>query len=235
MQKNPAGGPVGVLVALREEVRAIRAGLHGKNAVITRTGIGKKNAETRTAALIESAGPSVILAAGFAGGLDPRLTPGDVFVASEVHDAEDSGAQWSAPHQLMELAAELSLSDHEIHFGKLVTVEKVMGSSQKKQALRARTGAAAVDMESSGILRVAAEKKVPVLCVRTILDEVDFELPFDFGKILTPEGRPRLLETIGAIAEQPGRVAKLLPLRTRARTAAKSLGVFLPRLVEALT
>ena len=62
-----------------------------------------------------------------------------------------------------------------------------------------------------------------------------FELPFDFGKILTPEGRPRLLGTLGAIAERPGGIAKLLPLRTRARAAARSLGILVPRLIEALT
>ena len=89
--------------------------------------------------------------------------------------------------------------------------------------------------ESSRDARERCLHATRVICVRAILDEVDFELPFDFGKIFTPEGRPRLLGALGAIAERPGGVAKLLPLRTRARAAAKSLGILVPRWVEALT
>jgi adenosylhomocysteine nucleosidase len=222
-------------VALREEVRAIRAGLRDKNVVVARTGIGKANAEKRTATLIESESPRVIIATGFAGGLKPGLSPGDVFVASEVCEADNASARWATPPHLLELADSVPLDGREIHVGRLVTVDKVASSCQDKRELCRRAGADAVDMESSGILRVAAERQVPVICVRAILDEVDFELPFDFGKIFTPEGRPRLLGALGAIAERPGGVAKLLPLRTRARAAAKSLGILVPRWVEALT
>jgi adenosylhomocysteine nucleosidase len=216
-------GPGGLLVvvALREESRAVERALRGHGATVLRTGIGQKLAQEKAARAIEANPPRRVIVAGFGGGLRPGIVAGDVVAASTV--CEPSGQEWSAPADLVELAASVRVPECRVVVGRLVTVEKVIATVAAKQALRAATGADAVDMESSGVLRAAAARGIPVLCLRAILDEAEFELPFDFGKILTPEGRPRILKALGAVTANPGNLARILPLRRRALLAAERL------------
>jgi adenosylhomocysteine nucleosidase len=227
--------PIGVLVALGEEMRAIEPVLRGRNVVLARTGIGKKNAREKTAAFLESAKPGLVIATGFAGGLRPGLAAGDVIVASRVVELGREGASWTAPEPLLAACRGLRIAGHEVRSATLLTVAKVLGSAQAKRTAAEETGADAVDMESSGVLEAADALRVPVLCVRAILDESGFELPFDFGKILTPDGKPRLGESLRAIAANPAGLAKLLPLRARAQEASRSLAEIIPKIVEALS
>lgn len=226
---------IGVLVALREEMRAIEPTLRGRNVVIARTGIGKANALQRCAEFLDEAKPALVIATGFAGGLRPGLAAGDVIVASRILEHGDAGAEWTAPEPLLAVARVMRVDLHEVRTGTLVTVATALASAHAKREVAEATGADAVDMESSGVLEAAGARGIPVLCIRAILDESGFELPFDFGKILTPDGRLRLREAAGAIASNPAGLAKLLPLRARAQAAARSLAEIIPRLVEALS
>lgn len=154
-------------------------------------------------------------------------------MAKEVREVEPE-AIWSIPQGYAGVAARLEAHGQRLKSGRLVTVDKVLSSRAEKGKLGEALDADAADMESSAILRVASEQGVPVVCVRAILDELDFELPFDLETIITPDGAPRVLGTLQAIARKPSGLFKLLDLRSRAQTATKSLGAFLPRLLEAL-
>lgn len=100
-------GPVGVLCAIPQEFAFLadnlanaeiteRAGmafhagrLDGHRVVLARAGMGKVNAAIAATLLIERFGCRVLLFSGIAGGLDPKLSIGDVVIAEHVvqHDA----------------------------------------------------------------------------------------------------------------------------------------------------
>ncbi len=229
---------VAVLVALREEQRAIQPALRSLAIEVVRTGIGRANAFARAFEMLGRVQPDILIVCGFGGGLREGLRAGDVLVAEEVIEAGMSSRSWFATPELLATARgvfqRLQLTGGMGHFGRLATVAQVLGTANDKRRAFEELQCDLVDMESAGVLEATAARSVPVLCVRAVLDEYDFELPFDFGKILTPEGRPRILKAVSAVAANPAGLAKILPLRERALKAARSLREFVPLLVKEL-
>jgi nucleoside phosphorylase len=225
---------VGVLVALREELQAIEPGLRRLPAACGRTGIGRASALAKTRVFLAERRPAALVVAGFGGGLREGFAAGDILVASEVRAEGPRGQAWPAPAELLAKALAVAVAGVRIVQGRLASVSSVLSSAADKRRVSAELDADVADMESAGALEAADEAGVPALCVRAVLDEHDFELPFDFGRILTPEGKPRLGEAAMAIVKNPAGLAKLLPLRARAQAAARSLELYVPRLVEAL-
>lgn len=229
----PRPCPVAVLVALREEMRAVEPGLRGLGATVRRLGIGKQNAERRASLLVAELEPRWILVCGFGGGLTAAASTGKVLVATEVLD-EESGERWCPPAELLGRVREELRAFDDILEGRLVTVSRVLSTAADKTRMGETTGAQVVDMESAGVLRVARAAGIPTLCLRAVLDEHNFELPLDFGEILTPEGRPRVWKTARAIAARPSSLGRLLELRAKAQGAAAALGRVVPPVVGAL-
>ena len=71
-----------------EGMRFVTGRLHGNPVVVAWTGIGKVNAAMTTTLLIEHFTPGDIIFSGIAGGLNPKLAPGDIVIAAETahHD-----------------------------------------------------------------------------------------------------------------------------------------------------
>ncbi len=115
-----------------------------------------------------------------------------------------------------------------------MTVERVLRTAGQKVAVGSALEAQAVDMESSGVLSVSAAEGIPTLCVRVILDDQDFELPLDFGKIMTPEGELDRLKTLVAVGIRPHKWSRLADLRRRAVAATEVLEATVPRIIDAL-
>jgi hypothetical protein len=148
-------------------------------------------------------------------------------------------AVWTSPPGLVERAALLKPAPpgtwaFRIFAGRVVTAGRVVASAAGKRQLGERLGAFAVDMESAAVFQIAAARGIPSLSIRAILDDADREIPFDFGQLLTPTGRPRPFRFLEALAWEPERIRDLMDLRARARTAAESLEAYVPRLVEEL-
>jgi len=63
--------------------------LKGRKVVIARSGIGKVNAAIATTLLYEHFRPAEVFFSGIAGGLNPKLLPGDIVIAAKTvqHDA----------------------------------------------------------------------------------------------------------------------------------------------------
>jgi 4-hydroxy-3-methylbut-2-enyl diphosphate reductase len=119
--------------------------------------------------------------AGVGGGVSPELRAGDVVVASEVRD--DIGRtvlRAAAP-----LVAALRQQGLRVHIGPMVSTDHIVTGPERERL--ARTGALAVDMESSAVVRAPPTRDLPVAVVRVIVDTA-----------YTPLGR---LRTVGAGAK----------------------------------
>ena len=65
-----------------EGMRFVTGRLHGKSVVVAWTGIGKVNAAMTTTLLIEHFSPAQVIFSGIAGGVNPKLAPGDIVIAA---------------------------------------------------------------------------------------------------------------------------------------------------------
>jgi len=167
-----------VVTALRTEYAALAGQVPG--ALVERCGMGMKRVQAwvpRIAALA----PDAVVVAGVGGGVSPELRAGDVVVASEVRD--DIGRtvlRAAAP-----LVAALRQQGLRVHIGPMVSTDHIVTGLERERL--ARTGALAVDMESSAVVRALPTRDLPVAVVRVIVDTA-----------YTPLGR---LRTVGAGAK----------------------------------
>jgi 4-hydroxy-3-methylbut-2-enyl diphosphate reductase len=150
-----AGG-VCVLTPLRLEARALRAGAPGLDVQVC--GVGQARAR-RAVERARERGAEAIVMAGFCGGLDPALAPGELLVATEVRAG---GRAHAAPAAQALLAA---LADHGVRARPAVVV------STRRPAVgraRRRLEGDAVDMESAALADAAGD--VPWAVLRAVLD-----------------------------------------------------------------
>ncbi len=106
--------------------------------------------------------------------------------------------------------------------GALLTVDAPLLTPAAKRRARAASGAAVVDMEGRRIAEAAAERGVPIVAVRAVIDEADFALPPFAAEIAAARGHDERARAFRAAAN-PREAAGMLLLALRARKAARSL------------
>jgi hopanoid-associated phosphorylase len=162
-----------------------------------------------------------IVSFGVAGGLDPALRSGDIMIATEVVAAEE---RWLTVAGLSDkLVAVPRLGRHRIVSGVLAGVEEVVLGQVGKAALRATTGAAAVDMESHIAARYAARHGLPFAAVRVISDPAHRALPELAAAALKPDGNIDLWKVMRGIARKPSDIRALVSSGRDFNRALRSL------------
>jgi hopanoid-associated phosphorylase len=162
-----------------------------------------------------------IVSFGVAGGLDPALRSGDIMIATEVVAAEE---RWLTVAGLSDkLVAVPRLGRHRIVSGVLAGVEEVVLGQVGKAALRATTGAAAVDMESHIAARYAARYGLPFAAVRVISDPAHRALPELAAAALKPDGNIDLWKVMRGIARKPSDIRALVSSGRDFNRALRSL------------
>lgn len=112
-----------------------------------------------------------IISFGVAGGLDEKLRPGNWVVASAVAEAQASrptDAAWS--QKLLHAVA-------GAYHAPVLGVDTPVADPAKKRELRRFTGAAAVDMESHIVARLAAAHGLAFTALRVIVDPAHRAIP----------------------------------------------------------
>jgi hopanoid-associated phosphorylase len=219
---------VGIVAALPIEARALG---HARprpdglatlvdDALLAVSGMGAPAAAIGARALI-AAGADALVSFGLAGGLDPALVPGTILIPREVMDADGAclttDAAWRA-----RLAEELDRY-RPIPHGKLLTNPRALGSTTEKADTFRRTGAAAVDMESSGIAQAAVAHGLPFIVLRVIVDGASDVLPQALADSADAGGRLRWGHLLARLAVAPADVVALLRLAGRYAAARRSL------------
>ena len=146
-----------------------------------------------------------VVSTGFCGALDPALRIGDIVISGEGFRGPVTtcirGAIWSE--------------------------DRVAVTSEEKRQLRARTGAAVVEMESAAVAEKAREWGLPFRAIRAVSDTADEDLPLDFNQYRDPDGRFQVPRIAAAALLRPfTAVPGLLRLNRNCQRAAESLGEF---------
>lgn len=169
----------------------------GHGLALAQSGIGKVNAAAAATVLLERYEARALVFAGVAGGLAPDLPVGSVLLADRlaIHDygvvaegrltatrsgiiplgAPELDALEPVPAEVTAIWARLlprirsSLSS-EVRCGGVTTADYFLNCTETRDALRARLGADAIDMESGAVAQVAEAWGTPLFVIRTLSD-----------------------------------------------------------------
>lgn len=168
-------------------------------------------------------GAKALLSFGLAGGLDPTLAPGDPVLASAVVLSDGTRIE-TDPAWHASLARGLDGRGRAAASGAIAGVDRIVATRAEKAALRLRTGAVAVDMESHAVARAAREAGVPLMAIRVILDPANRALPSAALAGIGPDGRTRRLPVFCRLLLKPWQGPALAALRRANREALDVLG-----------
>ena len=157
-----------VLTPMGIEARAVRRGAPGVD--VRRTGVGPRRAAAYAMAHDHSDAAAVVIA-GFCGGLDPALAPGDIVLASELRAGGGSGATIACADPTI-LASVLRRGGLRVHVAPIASERSLVNGSRRRRL--AESGAAAVDIESAWLAPVAGDR--PLYALRVVLDTPGREL-----------------------------------------------------------
>jgi hopanoid-associated phosphorylase len=149
-----------------------------------------------------------VVSFGIAGGLDPALRPGDVVIGSAVV-AEDRRYGTNADLSMI-LTEGLVAAGGRIISGCIAGVEAPVLQPKAKAALRAKTGAVAVDMESHIAADFAARRRLPLAVVRVVNDPAARALPPIATTAVTPDGGVDFKAVFRDLAREPGQIGNLV-------------------------
>lgn len=154
--------------------------------------------------------PAAVLSFGLCGGLDPALAPGTLLAATAIagHGVVDAG--WAAALAEATGARPAAIA----HSPAAVTTPAA------KAALRAATGAVAVDMESGLAADAAAAWGVPFAALRAVGDPAGAAVPPAAALGLNPDGTTAPLRVALALLRAPRDLPALLAL---ARDSARAM------------
>jgi adenosylhomocysteine nucleosidase len=182
------------------------------------SGIGCAAAALGARALIE-AGATSLASWGVAGGLDPALTSGTIFLPSEVISLD--GTALPTTRDWRERVGATIGVHRPVAGGKLLTSPQAIGSVADKAMAFSKSGAAAVDMESLAVAEVARSHGMPFIAVRVIVDSAADVLPRALMSA-SVGGHLQIWRLIGALALSPGDLAPLIRLARGYRAASRS-------------
>ncbi|HUN53401.1 MAG TPA: hypothetical protein VMU42_19890 [Candidatus Sulfotelmatobacter sp.] len=165
-------------------------------------------------------GAEVLLSFGVAGGLDPSLKAGSFVLASEV---ALPGGDRIATDGVWRKAVQSRLNGFSVSERPLAGSDRPVADAGEKAALLARTGAAAVDMESHGVARAAARRSVPLVVMRAIADPARRAIPSSAMAGLANDGEIRPLATLARLFAAPGELPALAGLAADTARALATL------------
>jgi adenosylhomocysteine nucleosidase len=144
-----------------------------------------------------------IVSFGVAGGLAANLRPGDWVVASSIVDAQTSNVTdraWS--NKLLNL---ITGARH----APIAGVDDPIAEPTIKRELHRRTGAAAVDMESHVVAKLAAEHRLAFAAVRVIVDPAERAIPPAALVGMNDDGRTNVPAILRELIARPSQLVHL--------------------------
>lgn len=200
--------PIGVVVGFAAEARIARR-LGWPLEIAGATAAGAAAAAER---LIE-VGCKALVSFGLAGGLDPSHRPGDPIVPAVVIASE---ARYPADPRLSRLLGGPTVC-------ALLGSDEILASVEAKRSAHHATSAAAADLESGAVARIAAMHGVPFAVLRAVCDPAGRALPPAAIAALDGRGAIGFGRIIGSIAVRPGQLPALFRLAADAAAARRSL------------
>jgi hopanoid-associated phosphorylase len=165
---------------------------------------------------------AAVVSFGLAGGLDPRLAPGDLIVASAVvSDGAAAETHRSLQRLLLDGLARAGVSARD---GAVAGADAPVMSPCEKARLHHLTGAVIVDMESHLALDFAQKRGLPFAVLRAVCDPSERALPPLAAKAVKPDGGVDLALILRELAKNPAQLGGLIAAGRDSGRAFATLG-----------
>lgn len=167
---------------------AVRRGLAGRTGIAVHATSAGASAAVEVDAVLErrancGSGLERALIAGLCGALDPAFKPGDALVYVSIRNAAGATIE-SDPALSAAIARAVPSAQSGI---RGLEVDRVITRASEKQAIAARSGTQAVDMESYAVAERLHAAGVAFAVVRCVSDGADVDLP-DLRGAFGPNG-----------------------------------------------
>jgi adenosylhomocysteine nucleosidase len=201
---------------------AIRGRLEGREVILACTGDGAANAARGAAAVLDRFPVDAVVIVGVAGGLSPALETGRLLAATMVLE---NGVPLPPPDAAWrESAVRLA----EALPATFVSSRDLLCTARSKAEAYARLPqgvTAAVDMESAAFARAAADRHLPYLALRAVIDAAGETLPLDFNALRDAGGAIDRRRIALRALTRPSLIAPLLRMRRRVGRCSGRLGL----------
>lgn len=207
---------IGIIGAMEEEVTALKekltdvkllkkasmdfysGKLHGVEAVVVRSGIGKVNAGICTQILADIYGVDAVINTGIAGSLRAEIDIGDIVISTDTlqHDMDATGfgyepgviprmetSCFQADQELIEKAkAACREAVPEIHVftGRVVSGDQFVSDKAVKERILRQFDGMCTEMEGAAIAQAAYLNGIPFVIIRAISDKADDSATMDY-------------------------------------------------------
>lgn len=229
----------GVVIALTEELGTLTEKKIGKGKIeylsdrvwLINSGAGAENAK-KAAELLIAHGAGRLISWGCAAGLTDDLQPGALILADRCIAADNS--VFETDRGWRECASAL-LAEHAPVIRAITESHSVIASSKDKLNLAHATQAAALDMESAAVAKLANLNGLPFLVIRAIADPVSMDLPTAIEVAMGEDGQVELVRLMHHLLRHPLELPALIRLGlhfTAAKNTLKKAGHVLDKLTE---
>ncbi len=200
------------VVGMASEARIIG----GDGVAVVVGGGDSAGLQRKLEAMLDAYSP-FLLSFGVCGALSSELKAGDLVVGAAVVCGVD---RWPTdPAWAGRLASALPSA----RLADIAAGDMMIASVAEKVALNKSTGAAAVDMESHIVARLAERYALPFAVVRAVSDAADHTLPPAALAGLKPDGSADVFAVLRSLAAQPGQLVGLIRTARDAGAAFQAL------------
>lgn len=212
---------IGIITGMRAEEQCLAAALDAipeQHQPLTYCAGASAERAYEGARELVAEGAVALLSIGIAGGLDAALRPGDVVLPDTIMGASAgprlASAMWHAA--VMQDVPKAAI-------GILFAGRQPLCTVAEKAALRAASGALAIDMESGAVAEAAIEAGVPFLVLRVIADPADRAIPPAALHGIAPDGNQRPFAVMRQLLARPGDIRSLIRLARDSEAALRQL------------
>ncbi len=217
----------GIVIALPDEINSLSDNKLKKGdyvfindrTLLICSGAGPDNAATAAVTLIDQ-GAERLVSWGCAAALAAELKPGDLILPQQLISANQQLLPLNSPW--LEHVSK-SLSKLKPQLETLIESPIIVAETADKKAIYQQSKAVALDMESVAIGKVADEKQIPMLVIRTIADPVEMSLPKAVSHSLNSEGDIVLTKLFGYLLSHPSELSGLIKLGLHFKAAKNKL------------
>jgi adenosylhomocysteine nucleosidase len=172
--------------------------------------------------------PDLVVSAGTCGALGPAGA-GSVMVPRSVLTTDGARLDVDAVAHARAVRA-AAVAGHAPSTEPLVTAGWIVETPGAKAALRRKTGAMAVDMESAVIIAMATRRGVPAVVVRAVSDTAEESVPSELAGLVDDAGRTRGLRAAALALRRPALIPNALALQRATAGALRSVAAVLAQL-----
>ncbi len=206
---------IGFIFGLKKEMDLLK---YRHPEILYSHGYGELSKQA-TKKLIDS-GVGFIINIGLAGSISPKINHGDIILVNSIFDENKN------EYKTNQILKKIKRNLKKFNFKKcnLLTVDKIITREKEKKSLALKfKEASIIDMEAFHIKRALTKKKIKMVSLKVIFDDLSFQIPCFLKDCIDEIGNVKKFKFFFKIIVKPARLFTLLDLMHKFSKSEKVL------------